>query len=290
MSTARQGERKQYYLADYETGEQTPVTKEVWERYNAWMQRMRADATPKLGDKYKGTPLLVGTAGGFDRTEGLKELFMTPASYGMGTDPCYKDSNECKLAVFFKPAYDQSYDVFGQPKEETNNQQYMNENTVDTTTPQRMMPLRDLPAEDRDKLHRNCVEGINAEIQQYKAAGAMKNAKDISDGYHTFGELYEVRAVLNIALFKKISWRIKYPERGAAAVPERMVWRSLLHSDGSMFEGMFIIGYGTEPGEQITFHYHLDKWNDCDFAQTLEKAPEWDGHTPADVLERLKHL
>lgn len=129
-----------------------------------------------------------------------------------------------------------------------------------------------------------CISEINAKIQNYKSFGILKNAKNISDGYHTFGELYETRAVLNIALFKYIRWSNKLADG------PNPVWRSKLHADNTMFEGMFILGVGSKPGEQITFHYHLDKWDDCDFAETLEKAPEFDGHTPAEALERIKRL
>lgn len=67
-------------------------------------------------------------------------------------------------------------------------------------------------------------------------------------------------------------------------------WRSKLHSDGTSFDGWFILGIGTERGKQMTYHLPLDRWNDTSFADTFDKAPEWDGHTPADVLERLKHI
>lgn len=156
-----------------------------------------------------------------------------------------------------------------------------------------------MPPVSREQLHERCTKSINEEIQSYKTTGAMKNAKGISDGYHTFEELYEFRAVLNIALFKalvvgyKATWKLMHMDTSIAGSPgpwHNEVWRSKLHSDGTMFDGMFIFGVFSEPGKQITFHYHLDKWNDCAFAETLDKAPEWDGHTPADVLERLKAL
>jgi hypothetical protein len=34
----------------------------------------------------------------------------------------------------------------------------------------------------------------------------------------------------------------------------------------------------------------MSRWEETNFAPELEKAPEWDGHTPADVLDRLKAL
>ena len=45
-----------------------------------------------------------------------------------------------------------------------------------------------------------------------------------------------------------------------------------------------------EKGKQITYHIPLDRWDECEFAETLDKAPEFDGHTSQDVLERLKDL
>jgi hypothetical protein len=107
----------------------------------------------------------------------------------------------------------------------------------------------------------------------------LANIEDISDGYHTFSELYEHR----IALFIAFCFCSKKN-------CDRLVWRSKKHSDNSSFKEWFIMGIGEEKGKQITYHLPLKKWNDCDFAQTLDKAPEFDGHTSADVLKRLKNL
>lgn len=107
----------------------------------------------------------------------------------------------------------------------------------------------------------------------------------ISDGYHTFGELYDHRITLWIALCRELRGNLAYPV-GAKA----KVWRSKLHSDGSRFDGWFVLGIGKQPGEQITYHLPMSRWDETDFAYTLERAPEFDGHTSADVLERLKSL
>lgn len=50
------------------------------------------------------------------------------------------------------------------------------------------------------------------------------------------------------------------------------------------------MGINKDKGEQITYHLPIKYWEECSFAPILEKAPEWDGHTPADVLNRLKSL
>lgn len=104
----------------------------------------------------------------------------------------------------------------------------------------------------------------------------------ISDGYHTFDELYAHRAELFITLCRTL----------ILAQPLPITWRSKLHSDGSSYDGWFILGIGTKPGEQMTYHLPIDRWNDTDNCVyiTFNKAPEFDGHTSKDVLERLKGI
>jgi len=89
---------------------------------------------------------------------------------------------------------------------------------------------------------------------------------DISDGFHTFDELYEQRAVLFSALCRL------FP--GGA-------WKSKFHSDGTMFDGCFIVGIETPEGS-YTYHYGITKW-DWFPVRVIEVAPEWDGHTDKDV-------
>jgi hypothetical protein len=103
---------------------------------------------------------------------------------------------------------------------------------------------------------------------------------EVSDGYHTFDELYEHRITLFIALCKAML------PIGTGSKP----WRSKLHSDGSSFDGWFILGLNKEKGKQITYHLPIEKWEDTIFAETLENAPEWDGHTANDVLGRINLL
>lgn len=95
-----------------------------------------------------------------------------------------------------------------------------------------------------------------------------------SDGYHTFDELYHHRAVL----FSVI----------VAAFPERS-WKSLHHHDGSMYDGMFIVGIDTDAGP-ATYHYDVDPYWDMFPCEVLDRAPEWDGHTPDDAIERIGTL
>lgn len=107
----------------------------------------------------------------------------------------------------------------------------------------------------------------------------------VSDGYHTMDELYDHRISLYISLCKYVI----YHEAKLHGINDR-VWRSKVHSDGSVMKGWFILGIGKKKGEQITYHIPLYRWDDIEIAQTLEKAPEWDGHSSNDVLARLIEL
>lgn len=102
----------------------------------------------------------------------------------------------------------------------------------------------------------------------------------VSDGYHTFDELYAHRTALWKALCRAMNelW-------GWTAC-----WKSRVHSDGTSYPGWFVLGLNTEPGKQITYHLPDSEWNKCDFARELEKCPEFDGHTPSDVIERVNRL
>jgi len=91
-----------------------------------------------------------------------------------------------------------------------------------------------------------------------------------SDGFHTFNELYHHRCVL----FSVICNQYK-----------ALAWKSRKHDDGTMYDGMFIVGIET-PFGQCTYHYENENWDMFD-VKVLENAPKWDGHTPDDVLKRL---
>jgi hypothetical protein len=114
---------------------------------------------------------------------------------------------------------------------------------------------------------------------EHKLIRAEGENLEVSDGYHTFDELYEHRVNLYIALCSHIV------ERGVLKV-----WRSKLHSDGSSFNGWFILGINKEKGKQITYHLPIDKWEETNFVEELPKAPKYDGHTSNDILKRIKTL
>lgn len=53
-----------------------------------------------------------------------------------------------------------------------------------------------------------------------------------------------------------------------------------------MWDGWFIAGIGTEPGETLTYHLPISEWENMRFPE-VGHAPEWDGHTADDVLSLL---
>ena len=95
-----------------------------------------------------------------------------------------------------------------------------------------------------------------------------------SDGYHTFNELYHHRAVLFSVIVENFAAR---------------AWKSKLHADGTMYEGMFIVGIETPDG-QATYHYDVEPYWNLFRCKELDRAPEWDGHTPDDAIERIGTL
>jgi hypothetical protein len=117
---------------------------------------------------------------------------------------------------------------------------------------------------------------INLLIEKHKVV-----TNDVSDGYHSFGELYEHRITLFIALAKQLL------KRKSFKLP---IWKTRLHDDGVEWAGWFIVGIGEKAGEQISYHLPIAKWVACAFIPERDRAPKWDGHTANDVLERLKKL
>ena len=121
---------------------------------------------------------------------------------------------------------------------------------------------------DVSAMARDAADMIESLQAQTKVSG------ETSDGYHTFNELYHHRAVL---------FSVICNDR-----PE-MAWKSKLHHDGTMFDGMFIVGIQTPEG-QATYHYDIDPYWDMFRVPELSQAPKWDGHTPAQAIERIGRL
>ena len=95
----------------------------------------------------------------------------------------------------------------------------------------------------------------------------------VSDGYHTFDELYDHRNLLFVNL---------------VLAHRTLSWISRLNADGSAYPDWFVAGIELNPG-QVSYHLPAHLWDalDVDGVTVHERAP-WDGHAAADVVERLK--
>lgn len=110
--------------------------------------------------------------------------------------------------------------------------------------------------------------GLAKKLRQHKGS--------VSDGYHTFDELYHHRAILFSVICNL------HPE---------LAWKSKQHDDPNfpMYDGMFICGIETPMG-QATYHYDIDPYWEIFNVKELERAPKYDGHTPEDAINRIKSL
>ena len=108
----------------------------------------------------------------------------------------------------------------------------------------------------------------------------------VSDGSHTMDELYEHRYMLFIALCRYV-----YYHDVKISGANKSIWKTHMHSDGNpAYDGYFLLGINKEKGTQISYHLPNKFYDGIDFAEVLDKAPEWDGHTSGDVLFRLTNL
>ena len=114
------------------------------------------------------------------------------------------------------------------------------------------------------------LKQIQDQINEFKRKNPNESVGELSDTYHSFNDLYKHRTVLTALLFLNLPY----------------AWKSKIHDDGSMFDGMFIIGAPTPTG-MISYHYDLEYW-DLFKIPEKEKANEWDGHTPQQAFKRMK--
>ena len=103
----------------------------------------------------------------------------------------------------------------------------------------------------------------------------------ISDGHHTFEELYRYRLLYNAALFNV--W---------AKLGVYDVHKSRFHHDGQFPFGdpKWFIVVAELPTGQISNHYRIDTdWKLFDIP--IRELPNvYDGHTPGMVADRLKEF
>lgn len=122
-----------------------------------------------------------------------------------------------------------------------------------------------------DILDKNCKRTNKFELKTFHLVG--ETLEDVSDGCHTFNELYYHRMVL----FSTICNQNK-----------ELAWKSYKHSDGEIWDGYFIVGITTPKGD-YTYHYKNECW-DYFKIKEVEYAPKYDGHKPEDITRLFSLL
>lgn len=146
------------------------------------------------------------------------------------------------------------------------------------------------------------IQGIEGEFypckpdifeKTYNVSGDLG---DVSDGYHTFNELYEFRKMYNAVLFNE--WgaeRVQHPHWWKQGRPfysyKYDVHKSKRHHDGEeCFGGGWFVVVAVLPTGQITNHYEMKDWDLFQIPEEPKAKYPFDGHTGKDVLTRLKDL
>jgi len=147
-----------------------------------------------------------------------------------------------------------------------------------------------------------------SQLQEVQLVVSLLDSEEkelISDGYHSFKELYEFRKMFNAALFNE--WAniepissTKEDMYGKMTVMYNPVFgkqnkynvhKSWKHYDGELcFGGGWFVVVAILPTGQITNHYKAEDWDLFKIPETEKALVEFDGHTSKDVLERLKNL
>ena len=126
-----------------------------------------------------------------------------------------------------------------------------------------------------------------------------KSLNDLRDEYHSIGELYEFRKAYNALLFNEWA-KIRQDGQPLSSEyspiglkPRRLydVHKSWRHNDGELaFGGGWFIVVAMLPDGQITNHYKAEDWDLFQIPEVEKAKYEFDGHTPADTLQRMNNL
>lgn len=112
--------------------------------------------------------------------------------------------------------------------------------------------------------------------QVNKAISELDNNSLVSDGYHTFEELYEHRCLLYLNLC------LKYKD---------YCYWTYTNSDGSIWEGWLLLILNHPIAGQIS--YHLPNTLLVYFKDVIkykDKCNDYDGHSSNNVVRRLQKL
>lgn len=116
---------------------------------------------------------------------------------------------------------------------------------------------------------------VNKLIEIYSKNGEL-SPKDISDGHHTFRELYKQRLIMFSVIcnsFPNLSWKSK---------------KHFDEENDPMFNGDFIVGINTPEGI-ASYHIKLEYWSLFDVPE-VDRAPKYDNYSPDEAMNRILSL
>lgn len=119
------------------------------------------------------------------------------------------------------------------------------------------------------------IKEINDLIKKYNKDGII-SSKEISDGHHTFRELYRQRLIMFCTIcncFPNLSWKSR---------------KHFDEENDPMFNGDFIAGINTPEGI-ATYHIKLEYWDLFEIPE-IDRAPKYDNYTLDDVMNRIFSL
>jgi hypothetical protein len=117
--------------------------------------------------------------------------------------------------------------------------------------------------------------------------------EQLSDGYHSFKELYDFRMVYNTALFNEWAKQTGFDDgvNYHYKLPKYNVHKSWKHYDGELcFGGGWFIVSAMLPTGLISNHYKAEYFDLFKIPEVEKALFPFDGHNGFDVLERLKSL
>lgn len=118
---------------------------------------------------------------------------------------------------------------------------------------------------------------------------------EISDGYHTFNELYEFRKMYNAALFNEWALSKNNLQHDSTKFGVKYsVHKSWRHHDGeecfpNSKHRWFIVS-AMLPSGLISNHYKEKDWDLFQVPEVEKALFPFDGHTGKDVLERISKI
>lgn len=132
------------------------------------------------------------------------------------------------------------------------------------------------------------VDAINDDISDMP--DGLKDL--VSDGYHTFRELYEFRKLYHALWVNAVCRTDRWGLVGNEIYIPFDTHKSWRHHDGDLCfgGGWFIVCSMLPGGEQVTNHYEAKDWDLFQIPESDKMKYEFDGHSATDVMERLTTL